>query len=209
MDVSNPIRSVIPSVHGDVLAVLARTDAPLTGRGIAGLIDGVSPAGVQKALVALTEAGVVLVERHPPANLYRLNRSHLAADAIVELASIRSRLLSAMREHLGSWRPRPWGAWLFGSAARGDGSVGSDIDVLIVRPDRVSELDHDWTAQVERFVADVSAWTGNPCAVVEYSRTEFDELLASGSRLATDLRADALTLADRTLPKRSPKVLGT
>lgn len=209
MDVSNPIRSVIPSLHGDVLSVLGRTEVPLTGRGIAGLIEGVSPAGVQKVLSALTEAGIVDVERHPPANLYRLNRSHLAAGAIVELATIRSRLLDAMRDHLDSWTPGPWGAWLFGSAARGDGSVGSDIDVLIVRPHRVSEDDDAWTDQVDRFVADVSAWAGNPCAVVEYSRCEFDDLLGSRQRLANELRSDAIALTDRPLPRRARKVRGS
>ena len=203
MDISNPIRSVIPSVHGDVLAVLARTDAPLTGRGIAGLVEGVSRAGVQKALVALTNAGVVLVESHPPANLYRLNRRHLAAAAIAELATMRSRLITAMSEQLGPWDPAPWGAWLFGSAARGDGSLSSDIDVLIVRPDSVDELDANWSEQVDRFVDDVSAWTGNPCAVIEYSCSEFDDLLASDERLASDLRADGIALTDRRVPRRA------
>lgn len=204
MDISNPIRSVIPSVHGDVLAVLARTGAPLTGRGVAGLIQGVSLAGVQKALNALTEAGVVLVESHPPAKLYRLNRDHLAAEAIAELASMRSRLIASMREHLSSWDPAPWGAWLFGSAARGDGSPSSDIDVLVVRPDRVADDDERWSEQLERFVSDVGSWTGNPCAVIEYSHSEFGDLLASGERLASDLRVEGIALTDRRLPRRTP-----
>lgn len=204
MDVSNPIRSVIPSVHGDVLVVLARTDVPLTGRGIAGLVEGASRSGVQKALVALTQAGVVLVETHPPANLYRLNRRHLAADAIVELATMRSRLIAAMRRHLASWDRAPWGAWFFGSAARGDGSVSSDLDVLLVRPDSVTDLNVGWVTHVDRFADDVNAWTGNPCAVIEYSRREFDGLLASDQRLASELRTDGIALTDRPVPKRAP-----
>lgn len=201
MNISNPIRSVIPALHGDVLAVLARTEAPLTGRGIAGLIEGSSQAGVQKSVSALVEAGVVLMESHPPANLYRLNRRHLAAQAIVELATMRSRLLEAMRAELTTWSPAPWGAWLFGSAARGEGSTASDIDVLLVRPDRIDELDEGWVTQIDRLVDGVTAWTGNPCAVVEYSRSEFDELLDSGERLARDLHTDAVALTDRRLPR--------
>ena len=201
MNISNPIRSVIPAVHGDVLAVLARTESPLTGRGISGLIEGSSQAGVQKSLSALVDAGVVLVESHPPANLYRLNRRHLAADAIVELATMRSRLLEAMRADLATWSPAPWGAWLFGSAARSEGSTASDIDVLLVRPDRIDELDEGWVTQVDRLVDGVTAWTGNACAIVEYSRSEFDELLNSEERLARDLRNDAVALTDRRLPR--------
>jgi hypothetical protein len=37
MDLTNPIQSVIPSAHGAVLNVLARTDEPLSGRRIAEL----------------------------------------------------------------------------------------------------------------------------------------------------------------------------
>ncbi|MEY3389263.1 MAG: hypothetical protein RLZ74_869, partial [Actinomycetota bacterium] len=35
MDLSSPISSVIPGVGGVVLQILARTDQPLTGSGIA------------------------------------------------------------------------------------------------------------------------------------------------------------------------------
>lgn len=201
MDMSNPIRSVIPSTHGDVLAVLARTEAPLTGRGIAELTPAISASGVKRALRALVEAGLVLVESHPPANLYRLNRRHLAAAAIADLGTLRSRMLTAMREHIEGWELPAWGAWLFGSAARGDGSTSSDIDVVVVRPETVSEDDPTWTAQLERFADDVHGWTGNPCSLVEYSPAEFDDLLASAERLATDLRADGIALTARSLPK--------
>lgn len=209
MDLSNPIRSVIPSVQGDVLAVLARTEAPLTGRGIAGLVDGVSPSGVKLALRALTDAGLVLVESHPPANLYRLNRRHLAAHAIAALASLRAQMITAMRDHIASWNSASWGAWLFGSAARGDGSTASDIDVLVVRPDAVDEDDPCWTAQLERFTDDVGEWTGNPCSIIEYSRTEFDDLLASTERLAGDLRRDAVALTSRRIPRHVPTKVRT
>ncbi|HPB45295.1 MAG: nucleotidyltransferase domain-containing protein [Microthrixaceae bacterium] len=204
VDVSHPIRSVIPSVHGDVLAVLARTDVPLTGRGIARLTDGVSDSGVKNALRALTAAGIVLVESHPPANLYRLNRRHLAASAISELATMRSRLIDAMREHMATWDPAPWGAWLFGSTARGDGSVESDVDVLIVRPDTIDETDERWTDQLNRFIDDVGAWTGNACAVVEYTRSEFERLPATSRRLFNGLTSDGIALTGQRLPSAAP-----
>lgn len=197
MDLSSPIRSVIPSVQGDVLAVLARTDAPLTGRGVAALVSGSSRSGVQNALAALSDAGLVTVDSHPPAKLYRLNRRHLGADAIVELATMRSRMIDGMRQQLRSWDPAPLGAWLFGSAARGDGSTTSDIDVLVVRPDDVDGLDPEWSAQVDRFADDVTAWTGNPCAVVEYSAEEISELVAGDGRLARDLRTDGIALTEQ------------
>ena len=37
MDLTDPMQSVIPSAHGAVLSVLARTDEPLSGRRVAEL----------------------------------------------------------------------------------------------------------------------------------------------------------------------------
>jgi hypothetical protein len=40
MDLSDPVSAVIPSAHGAVRAVLARTTEPLSGRKVAVLTDG-------------------------------------------------------------------------------------------------------------------------------------------------------------------------
>jgi predicted nucleotidyltransferase len=204
VNLSSPIRSVIPTLQGDVLAVLARTSQPLTGRGVAGLVgDRASVAGVNVALRSLVDSGLVLGEEHPPSILYRLNRRHLATHSIEELADLRGQLLAAVREHLLSWSVAPWGAWLFGSMARGEGAAGSDIDILLVRPDHVVADDSRWLSQIDVFVDDVKAWTGNPCRVLEYSATEFHDLLTGPERLATDLRTDGLALTSRRLPRRT------
>jgi hypothetical protein len=202
VDLSNPIRSVIPSGQAEVLAVLARTEQPLTGRRVADLTNGrLSQKGTNLALRALVRAGLVLVEAHPPANLYRLNRQHLAAPSIEDLAGLRNRLIEAMRVHIAEWTIPAWGAWLFGSAARGDGSEDSDIDVLVVRPDSVDPADDAWGEQVDRFASAVTAWTGNRCAIVDDGHDEFVDLLASEERLAVELRADAVALTPRSLPR--------
>lgn len=203
MDLSNPIRSVIPVGQGDVLAVLARTDRPLTGRRVAELTDSrLSQKGTNLALRALVRAGLVLVEAQPPANLYRLNRQHLAAPSIEALVTLRDRLIAAMNEHIDSWEIHPEGAWLFGSAARGDGDEASDIDVLVLRPEPVDE--GIWDAQVERFTTAVTTWTGNRCGIVEYTAEEFTELMRrADDRLAVGLRSDAVALTPTPLPRRT------
>lgn len=202
MNLSNPIRSVIPVGQGDVLAVLARTDRPLTGRRVAELTDGrLSQKGTNLALRALARAGLVLVEAQPPANLYRLNRQHLAAPSIEALVVLRERLIAAMTEHIGSWEIRTEGAWLFGSAASGTGDEASDIDVLVLRDKSVDE--GIWDAQVERFATAVMTWTGNRCEVVEYTAEEFRELMGrADDRLAVGLRSNAVPLTPAPLPRR-------
>lgn len=202
MDLSNPIRSVIPVSQGEVLAVLARTDRPLTGRRVAELTDGrLSQKGTNLALRALVGSGLVLVEAQPPANLYRLNRQHLAAPSIEALVALRSRLVAAMAEHIDAWKIRTEGAWLFGSAARGDGDETSDIDVLVLRPTHVD--DDIWDDQVEQLASAVTAWTGNRCEVIEYTSEELAVLMGRAEdRLAVGLRADAVALTPTELPRR-------
>lgn len=186
------------------MAVLARTDQPLSGRGVASLTNGrLSQKGTNLALRALVSAGLVLVESHPPAKLYRLNRRHLAACSIEALVTLREQLIDAMRRQLGGWAVPPWGVWLFGSAARGDGDEPSDIDVLIVRPRAVVDDDPAWLDQVDGFAGDVTAWTGNRCEIVEYGADVFDDLMASDERLAIDLRADGVALTSQRLPRQT------
>jgi len=204
VDLSNPIRSVIPASQGEVLAVLARTDRPLTGRRVAELTDGrLSQKGANLALRALVRAGLVLVEPQPPSNLYRLNRQHLAAPSIEALVSLRDRLIAAMAEHIAGWKIATDGAWLFGSAARGDGDESSDIDVIVLRPD---EVDDAWDDQVEQFASAITAWTGNRCAVIEYTTGEFAELMnRAEDRLAVGLRSDAVALTSAEMPRSTAR----
>lgn len=143
----------------------------------------------------LVAAGVVLVEVRPRAKLYTLNRRHLAAAAIEDLANLRGRLISALRAEIATWQRAPVGAWLFGSTARGDGDVASDVDLLLVRPSGVAEDDPSWLEQGERLVDAVQGWTGNRCALIEYEEDELVDLMASDERLADELVRDAIALA--------------
>lgn len=203
MDLSSPIRSVIPSVHGAVLAVLARSDRPLSGRRTAELTGGrAGQARVNAVLGDLTAAGLVLREVHPPAYLYLLNREHLAAEAITALADLREQLLSRIRQTVEGWRQPAVAVWLFGSAARGEGGTDSDIDLLVLRPDAVDEDDPAWVLQVDDLAAQVVTWTGNRCEIAEYSAEQFASMVASGERLASELRTQAVRIWGDTVERR-------
>ena len=193
MDLANPIRSVIPSSHGLVLAVLASTGVPLSGRRIAALTDGqLSPKGANLALRHLVAHGIVLAEDQPPSKLYSLNESHLAAESIVALAGMRRKLVSLLKERLQHWDDPPAGGWLFGSAARGTGGVASDIDLLLIRPDGAE--DSEWAFQLDELAEDVLGWTGNLCAIIEVSQVEFEAMKTEGARLVDEIRSDGIAL---------------
>ncbi|MHB1165966.1 MAG: nucleotidyltransferase domain-containing protein [Candidatus Nanopelagicales bacterium] len=197
MDLANPISSVIPGSYGDVLAVLARTDAPLSGRRVASLTRGqASRRRVDAVLAELARTGVALVQEVPPAKLYRLNREHVAAAGIVELASLRDTLLSRIRAELASWDLPPQAAWMFGSAARGDAGTDSDIDLVLLMPQlRTDEDETAWAGQVDGLRERVLAWSGNELDVLALSADELRDLHDRGERLIDELRADALVLA--------------
>lgn len=205
MDLSNGIRSVIPSVHGTVLGVLGRTSQPLSGRGVAELAgDKASQKGVYLALRSLVAAGIVTAQEHPSTILYQLNREHLAAESIVALANLRERLIAAIRDHVASWSTAPYGAWIFGSFARGTAGLKSDVDVFVVRPNNTALDNEQWRAQLRDAAQKVRAWSGNDCRVAEFSQKEFAQLFVNNDRIAQDLRTDSIALTSRRLPTHAP-----
>lgn len=200
MDLSSPISSVIPSAHGAVLAVLARTHEPLSGRRVAALTDGrVGQRRVNDVLGELADAGIVRCERHPPAKLYVLNREHVAAAGVIALASQWEELLRRIRDELVGWQVPPVSACLFGSAARGSAQLDSDLDILLVTDLHDARRESEWQHQVDRLTEQVQAWSGNACEVLELSRDDLAAAAARDDRLVRELRADAITLGGRDI----------
>ena len=151
MDLSDPIRSAVPCLHGPVLGALARTTAPLRLTDVHERVSDASLAGVRKVLLALVDDGLAATV---PGG-YVLNREHVAADGVIALAALHGAFVERVRSWLEQ-RPEPVvAAGLYGSAARRDGDAGSDIDLLVVVEDGpVDDLADDLADAVER-------WTGN------------------------------------------------
>ena len=91
MRLAYPLQSVIPSAHGAVLGVLARTFEPMTGRRIATLTrPRFSQSRVNRLLGELARDGIADVVCPSAGKHYQLNREHVAAPGILALASIRT-----------------------------------------------------------------------------------------------------------------------
>lgn len=101
--------------------------------------------------------------------LYSLNRDHLAAEPIIALARIRLTLLDRLSERLSTWSPAPVSAALFGSGARGEMKVDSDLDLLLVRPAVVDPDGGSWADQSRNLNADATTWTGNDLHILEFA----------------------------------------
>ncbi len=131
--------------------------------------------------------------------LYALNRRHLAAPPIEQLIGLRMLLLDRLREEIGGWGVAPESAALFGSAARGDGNIRSDIDLLIVRPLSIDEEDAAWRGQLDALADDIRAWTGNHASIVELGAGEIDGLLDRSPPVLDGIRSDAIDLGGRRI----------
>ncbi|MGH8999012.1 MAG: nucleotidyltransferase domain-containing protein [Acidimicrobiia bacterium] len=191
MDLARPYADVLPGPRGAALAALAALEKPVTVRALAREAT-VSPQGALRLVNELAGAGLVTVEPAGRALMVALNRDHLAVEAIVALLSIRSRLVGRLREKLAVW-PGLAGAWLFGSAARGDGGAESDIDVLMVGDKVDSEA---WDRATARLADQVQRWTGNPLQLVEHTRESFSQLVKRRNRLIASLRREGIALTD-------------
>jgi len=199
MNVSRAYSAVAPTVEGDVLVVLAGTTQPLTGRRVARLARRGSVAAVAKALDRLVSQGLVLRQEAPPASLYTLNHRHIAAPTVETLALIRTELLDRLRHAFSSWSIPPVHASMFGSAARQDGDVDSDIDIFLVRPAGVDPEDATWSAQLHDIGDAILAWTGNHASVIDFPEQDLRQLHDESPPVLADLRRDGIDLAGTPL----------
>ncbi len=191
MDLDRPLAVVAATVDADVLAALARAESAFTPGQLHRLIGRWSEPGVRKSLSRLVEQGVVRAQRAGNAYLYSLNRQHLAAPAIIELARLKEALLARLRHVIASWPVPPRYAAIYGSAARGDMTPASDIDLFVVRPAGVRVDDLPWREAVDALGQDLTAWTGNDARVLEYDE---EQVQAAGDPIVRSVRAEGLRI---------------
>lgn len=195
MDVSHPIRGIIPTLDAPVIEVLAGTTRGLSGREVHRLARAGSVRGIQLVLARLVKQGLVRADEHGSAILYTANRTHLAWQALEALVGLRGHFLERLREAISTWTIAPLNSSLFGSAARRDGGAESDIDLLIVRPDTVSEGDEAWQAQIDALRDRVVAWTGNRCQTLDVDRVRLRAHVAARDPLVENWLRDEILLA--------------
>jgi predicted nucleotidyltransferase len=153
---------ILPTLDAAVLEALDRTTDPLTLSEVHRLASEGSVAGVRKTLQRLAETGLVLSEGTPPR--YLLNREHLTYPAVDGLTRIRQRLLERIAEHVEQWDSHPEFVGVFGSVARGDAIIGSDVDILVI-----GEPSDD---EVTGLVSAIDRWVGADAQVVVLSHED-------------------------------------
>jgi predicted nucleotidyltransferase len=198
VDFVRPIEAVVPGAQGAVLAVLAETTAELNLRTIAQL-SGVSQAQASRVLPRLVELGMVERREVPPSSLFRLVSEHVASRTILDLARSPDSVLRHIGEMARGLSLTPVSVIVFGSLARREAGVDSDIDIVVVRPTNLDEDDETWITSVEQLRAAVRRLTGNPVEVLEVDADEAASRLTSPNQLWADIRRDGLIVHGASL----------
>jgi len=148
MRLDTPLDDVLRArSHVQVLRTLHRLPPGITlsGREVARR-SGISHPTATAALLSLGDLGIVRVRRAHRINSFEMNRDHVLADDLRRLfdreGGLRDDLVTFLRDRLERAGVPVLDAYLFGSAARGEMTVASDVDVaLICRPADVSAVE--------------------------------------------------------------------
>ena len=191
MDFGEPFGGLIPGARGAALAVLLRTGAPLTGRRVHALIaDRHSLGAVQQGLRDLDRLGVITTEVIGRAGVHRINEGHAAIAPLRSLASPIEMLTRVVEEAVRDVEA----VIVFGSVARGDAHVDSDIDLVVVAPAA-------WDGRVE-LQQQVYERLGNDCDVLHLTGDHFKLAPEDREPVVSEILRDGIALVG-TMPRRS------
>lgn len=190
MDLSAPYATLVPSLDGPVLQVLALSGKPLTGRQIQRIAARGSVPGVAHVLDRLVDSGLVAAERMGAATMYTANRDHLAWPAVETIMGLREELFQRIADSIREWDPLPRKAVLFGSAARGDGDTDSDVDILLVHAGEGSA----WEDEQYALARQIRMWTGNQAQFVVVDERRWEQMTAENDPLVGSIDRDGVDL---------------
>jgi predicted nucleotidyltransferase len=174
-----PIDDILSSrVKVRVLRLLHRTRGQFTGREISRLV-GYSPTHTINALRGLESDGLVSSTRAGRADLFKLNDDNSAVAGFLDPIF---RWEQGLREELGevfreTFKDDLLSVLLYGSAARGEETHDSDIDLLVVVKDGVDREAAEEKASEASLAA--GARFGAPVVAFVVTASEYDKKVKS------------------------------
>ena len=181
---SEPFGGVIPGARGAVLAALLRTDTPLTGRQVHALVsDDYSLWTVQEALKALTQLGLVNTQTIGRAGVHTINEEHFSIAPLRVLLDPIAALTGTVREAAGHDVKT---VILFGSIARGEANIGSDVDLAVIAL-------AGWDGRTDLEDA-VRTQLGSNCDVLVFTPEDFTRLADTGEPVVQEILTDGVAL---------------
>jgi predicted nucleotidyltransferase len=202
MDLSRPAEQLFGENSGRILHRLSIMSDELTGRRIAELA-AVPPSSAARVLDELESIGLVTSRPVGAARVYRLNRHHVLWNPIEAILASQARLEQVAMNAVRAITQTGVTLATFGSFARGDARANSDIDLLLVWDDGVTEDVVD--SVLEALQVEVTRASGNRVEIVSIMFSQLAWMIANDDPLVDSWRQDARTLlgteARRLMPK--------
>lgn len=184
-----------------VLRALLQHGEPLSVTRIAS-DTRLTPGGVRAVLNELVETRIVRVVGSGRTQLYYIPSENPFARPLEALFRAETARLSEMLKQVSATAEKAAGGkltavWMFGSTARGEDTVASDLDLAVV----IDGSEHEVTAIAGEISTDLvtpGEWYGFKPTVVSICLKDIPKLEANGARLWRDLQADGRRIAGMT-----------
>lgn len=201
MNLGDPCDVGLAQVPARLLAALANISGGVTIRQLA-RISGVSLARTHYWVNFWADRGVVTQVHAGRALMCSLNHEHVMTASLVTLASARAAIMKCIVAEVDEWPLVPLNVTTFGSFARGDGSVTSDIDLLVLFD--IPDLDA-WSDQLQLASETLQTKIGNPIQFLDYPietwvdmRRQIDPVVSEIHRDGIHIFGEHLTLVEAT-----------
>ncbi|MDA2987814.1 MAG: nucleotidyltransferase domain-containing protein [Actinomycetota bacterium] len=188
MNLGDPSDVGLAQVPARLLAALAQVSGGVTIRQLA-RISGVSLARTHYWVTFWADRGVVTQLHAGRALMCSLNHEHIMTASLVNLASARAAIMKCIVAEVEKWPLVPLNVTTFGSFARGDGSVTSDIDLLVIVD--VDDLD-TWSDQLQLASETLQTKIGNPIQFLDYPVKTWHNMMHQNDPVVTEIHRDGI-----------------
>ena len=199
MDLITPLATIAPGLDSAALTVLAGTETPMSATQIQRIAGRGSRYGLVLALERLTEHGLVTATPAARGHLYCLNRGHVLAPVVIAAVRARGEVDRRLAGAINTLIPEPLSAAVYGSVARGDATITSDIDLVIITPDDLDPDHETWVRQVDDLERRVRLLTGNPLQAMTVTQTQLAAMTSANARIVDEWERDARTIVGKDL----------
>jgi len=148
-------------------------------------------------LERLQQAGLVRARQSSHAVLYVANREHVLWNPVHDLLTGLARLEDELSQLVEERTRQRATLAVFGSVARGEATAASDLDLVLVLPDKDTAEERE--ALVDDLTDLIERRSGNPAQVLALTRAQLRDLVTHADPLVDSLTRDARTLTGTPL----------